>query len=1003
ATYTSGVTSFDQLSTFVEGAGNTAYPTSGKTEYTVTVYSAPMNTVLQIAGPQRNIQNRVSYTYSMDTRNRRAVTYYSYDVHGNVEWIIQDIPGFSQYLIGYEYDLISNKVTKLSFNKGRVDAFYHKYEYDADNRIVAVYTSKDGELWDKDASYEYFKHGPLKRTILGEDRVQGLDYTYTIHGWLKAINSHNKGAANDPSKDGAPANGTDPESKVAIDEWAMMLQYYTGDFTRTSSPFMESILPTTGTTAKDLFNGNITALQSRIPEEYRRLKTATTSELATMPVLTGQQYTYSQSFTYDELNRIVTSEAFKYSSRGDIPVGTSPFTATDDYKTSYSYDANGNLLTLNRNGFIRPDGNGKDMDKLRYKYNLDANSKPTNNKLRGVDDDVVSDVYGTTDLDDQYEEENYQYDANGNLTTDYQEGINITWNSFGKVSEINPMGARLRIRYIYDAYGNRIAKEAIDFVFGGPGYGATTTAYVRDAAGNVLAVYEKRTDGGYDGFSNTFKQKEVHLYGSGRIGMYAPDKQVAQVSTTRSGIDRQYIYEDVQQRTESNKLKWIQHIDKTQSVSSANKLYRYLVYATQTYNTTSAEYMDAGAGNTITNLPANAHKNIFQAEDKAGNILFSGFVARSYMGKNNVCLLFNSANALMQNSGGLNIDPNAKSVVVQIPNSNDFMLISRGLDKKLYYHTISTTSGVLTKNTELVPGTTGYSPSLAVVEDFAQRKVVVYATKFDGTALHHKIAAITITKPSTAIVTQSIDMYTQNAGIEDCEIKVTPKTEKLVLVTFDNMRQGFFEYRTSLMNTFSMGVDYKISNLDPQPVSAVPADGLYIEPRTYQFEVDGTYELHVDSYRTITTGTGGTVLGYGYGPLMRRPDGQMSAFYNSETPGQNLKPSLIQRIFYGYFVMYNTDGLTTNVIQLSGAKVLPYSHVQNFRKYQIIITDPTFRREVGAKSYELTDHLDNVSVVVGDLIYKVYSSSSTNTTVILATAVRPEGLYAQVLSYTNYY
>jgi|GEM_PF-6791568 len=45
--------------------------------------------------------------------------------------------------IAYQYDLISGKVNTVSYQPGQPDAFYHRYSYDAENRITNVETSKD--------------------------------------------------------------------------------------------------------------------------------------------------------------------------------------------------------------------------------------------------------------------------------------------------------------------------------------------------------------------------------------------------------------------------------------------------------------------------------------------------------------------------------------------------------------------------------------------------------------------------------------------------------------------------------------------------------------------------------------------------------------------------------------------------------------------------------------------------------------------------------------------
>lgn len=89
----------------------------------------------------------------------------------------------------YDYDLISGKVNDVFYQPGWADEFYHRYEYDAETRITEVFTSKDKIFWERDAAYDYYRHGPLARMVLGQNQVQGLDYAYTIQGWLKGINT----------------------------------------------------------------------------------------------------------------------------------------------------------------------------------------------------------------------------------------------------------------------------------------------------------------------------------------------------------------------------------------------------------------------------------------------------------------------------------------------------------------------------------------------------------------------------------------------------------------------------------------------------------------------------------------------------------------------------------------------------------------------------------------------------------------------------------------------
>jgi len=74
--------------------------------------------------------------------------------------------------------------------------------YDADNRIIEVSTTRDEAIYDRDAKYFYYKHGPLARTEIGDNKVQGIDYAYTIQGWIKGINSNTLSPTRDMGQDG---------------------------------------------------------------------------------------------------------------------------------------------------------------------------------------------------------------------------------------------------------------------------------------------------------------------------------------------------------------------------------------------------------------------------------------------------------------------------------------------------------------------------------------------------------------------------------------------------------------------------------------------------------------------------------------------------------------------------------------------------------------------------------------------------------------------------------
>jgi RHS repeat-associated protein len=97
---------------------------------------------------------------------------------------------------------------------------------------------------------------------------------------------------------------------------------------------------------------------------------------------------------------------------------------------------------------------------------------------------------------------NYQYDATetsdrDNLVRDVSENITaIDWTVYGKVATVQKTTGN--VTYLYDPAGQRVAKTA----------NGVTTHYIRDASGNVMAIYENGA------------LKELPIYGSSRLGVY---------------------------------------------------------------------------------------------------------------------------------------------------------------------------------------------------------------------------------------------------------------------------------------------------------------------------------------------------------------------------------------------------------------------------------------------------------------------------------------------------
>ena len=443
-------------------------------QQTYTYYSQPTNGINVDKQAQRYLLNRVSHTAHYNADGQPVATYFSYDPHGNVEWMVQKLPGIKSKSIRYHYDLISGNVTQVAYNKGKADQFFHRYEYDEDNRIEKAETSPNGMIWETDARYEYYKHGPLQRTVLGEDQVQGLDYVYTLQGWLKAINNPTLAVGDDPGHDGQNTTGRDV--------FGMVLSYFDGDFKNSNSPFDAAMSPETKPAdGRDLYNGNIAAW------------THQTADLQNGAL--NYDHLKGQQFTYDVLNRIKSSSFVQGANTGE-------------YQTDYSYDPNGNLMTLNRNAGDATDTD-QAMDRLTYSY------YDNTNRLQRVDDTVDATKF-TDDVDPQSAGDNYIYDEIGNLIGDKAENIaNIEWTVAGKVAKVTKTD-NTTISFEYDALGNRVKKElatAAGLV--------TATYYVRDASGNIMAVYDERKED-VNG-DKLLTLAEQPIYGSSRLGMHLGD------------------------------------------------------------------------------------------------------------------------------------------------------------------------------------------------------------------------------------------------------------------------------------------------------------------------------------------------------------------------------------------------------------------------------------------------------------------------------------------------
>jgi RHS repeat-associated protein len=442
-------------------------------------------------------------------------THYDYDIHGNVKTLLQDnanLGALNQLAsqrfkrMDYTFDLISGNVHRVDYETNKADQWHHAYSYDADNRITAVYTTSATPLvndplamsslqnepllnptWEKEAAYSYYAHGPLARTVIGEQEVQGLDYVYTLQGWIKGVNSNNLDANNDPGKDGL---GLSANHRVAQDVMGYSLHYFNNDYLPIVNGNTTFIADQSNSdmlqNSSDLYNGNIARMVTTITDPDSR---------AVLPL--------GNAYRYDQLNRLKHAVSFDQLN-GNAWAGGAPA----KYENSFTYDANGNILTQTRN-----DDNNQVIDELAYFYPQNAANKTVRNRLLYVSDNVD---YDASDIDPGMSTSNYAYDQEGRLIQDLQEEIaSIEWRVDGKVKRINRIAnsAKQNLSFDYDAMGHRIAKH----VYTSANVLEKSTYYVLDATGNTMATYERTVD--ENTLQISYAQTEKFIYGSSRLGV----------------------------------------------------------------------------------------------------------------------------------------------------------------------------------------------------------------------------------------------------------------------------------------------------------------------------------------------------------------------------------------------------------------------------------------------------------------------------------------------------
>jgi len=356
-----------------------------------------------------NVKGQVTGTKAkvLNTADEYITTTTYYDDNYRVIETINNLydESTAREILSHRYNFAGNVIQsrqKQTFNSvGTTISRY--YTYDHMGRLQKTESEINGSNRITVSELMYNELGQLTTKGLhknGTQYLQEVDYDYNIRGWLSSIN--------DPNNRGT-------------DLFAMKLLY-------------DDPSSLTNLTKDNQYNGNISgAIWNRRtgPNVNDTTKSAYT-------------------FIYDKAGRIINN----YYGDGITLANSERFREYD-----YSYDLNGNIMTLKRNNV-----NGTMTDNLVYTYQ-NANS----NQLDAVTDNTSD----STGFYNRNTTKDYTYDGNGNLEKDLNKGItNIEYNILN-LPETITKDATHSITYYYDSMGRKLMQSVTNM-------GTTTSRYYVD-------------------------------------------------------------------------------------------------------------------------------------------------------------------------------------------------------------------------------------------------------------------------------------------------------------------------------------------------------------------------------------------------------------------------------------------------------------------------------------------------------------------------------------------
>ncbi len=354
----------------------------------------------------------------------------------------------SKNLLSKTYDFsgkIQRSKLRHSFQNDIV-TIRRRYTYDHAGRLLRVYQQNNDNPEVLVTQNVYNELGIMVEKNLHSENnerfLQSVDYEYNIRGWLSQINQ--------PGDDHLQS---DDSGVATTDLFYLKLWYENKDNHRLKNT--------------PQYNGNISAVEWMVFEQL----------LQPLSIVNKPKPVHSYTYSYDWLSQLTKAYyrgaryVYDRTSIPDrsplsFPVRPRKVSLHELYNMVASYDFNGNIKHVKRNGKMSKDTSGnsfevKAIDDLTYYFE--------GNQLTGVDDKVPeSHGYDFYDKNDSKMSElsssgdaEYEYDANGNMVSDLNKAIKVTYNYMNLpcIIDFDDGG---KIEWVYSASGEKLSKYVYD-------------------------------------------------------------------------------------------------------------------------------------------------------------------------------------------------------------------------------------------------------------------------------------------------------------------------------------------------------------------------------------------------------------------------------------------------------------------------------------------------------------------------------------------------------------